>query len=169
MVSFCLVAWRRLSRYRRARQVRGFSLLELLLVLGILAIVSAIAAPQYAKAAARYRIEAAAQRIVADLELAQRRARTIGASQTVTFAVVSDSYQLAGAAHLDKPATVYTVNLAAEPYRVDLQSASFAGFPTVAYNGYGQPSAGGVIVLQTSATGMKVIVVDAQSGKGVVQ
>src|SRR5690606_27031377 len=61
---------------------RGFSLLELVMVLTIIAILAAIATPRYANAMARYRADLAARRIAADLLLAQRLARTESRSRS---------------------------------------------------------------------------------------
>src|SRR2546423_11308670 len=78
---------------------RAFSLIEMVLVLAILAMVSAIAVPRYAGSIARYRAETAARRVAADLALAAAHAADAGKPQLVVF--VARSYQMPGMPHLD--------------------------------------------------------------------
>src|SRR5204863_23675 len=57
---------------------RAFSLIEITLVLMVMGVLAALAVPRYASALARYRADAAARRIVADLDLARTTARSSG-------------------------------------------------------------------------------------------
>ena len=79
----------------------GFSLLEVLLVLAIVAICAAVAAPRYGRASGRYRADLAARRVLADLRLAQSYAKTASASRTVSFATTTEQYQLLAVPALD--------------------------------------------------------------------
>src|SRR5437762_6551307 len=83
----------------RAVAVRAFSLIEMVLVLTIIAIASAIAVPRYVGSIARYRAETAARRVAADLALAASHAADSGKTQSVVF--VARSYQMPGMQHLD--------------------------------------------------------------------
>ena len=151
---------------RRGRQ--GFNLLELVMVVAIMAIVAAIAAPRYGQAAARYRIDVAARRIVQDLALASRQARNAGASRTVTFSVTGNQYTISNLAGLDKAAQGYQVDLVGEPYCSRVDSANFGGDRTVVFNGYGQADSGGQVVLKSGGL-TRTITLDAASGKASVQ
>ncbi len=71
----------------RVKAGRGFSLLELILVLGILTVLAAIGIPRYGASAARYRADLIARRLVADLRLARGHAQATSASQSVEFDV----------------------------------------------------------------------------------
>ena len=151
---------------RRGRQ--GFSLLELVMVVAIMAIVAAIAVPRYGQAAARYRIDVAARRIVQDLSLASRQARNAGAPRTVAFNAAGTQYTISGLAALDKAAQGYQVDLLAEPYCSRVDSANFGGDGTVVFNGYGQADSGGQVVLKSGSM-TRTITLDAASGKASVQ
>ncbi len=146
----------------------GFSLLELVLVIAIIATLAAIAVPRYGGAVARYRIEAAARRIVEDLALARASARSKSASVTVTFDVAANQYQLSGVASLNDPQSDAELNLSDPPYRARLVSAVLGGDNAVVFNGFGAPDSGGMIVIAGGAV-TKTIVLDVDSGTATAQ
>ena len=74
--------------------------MELVIVLFITAILTAVAAPRFFESLSRYRVESAARRIAHDLRLARQHARTVSASQSVVFNSPStDQYELTGLDH----------------------------------------------------------------------
>src|SRR2546423_12244605 len=93
---------------------RGYSLMELMMVLVIIAILGGIAAPRYSRAISHYRAEMAARRVAADLNLASARARNQSAAQQVTIS--GNTYQIVGMADMEKPSTTYAINVATEAY-----------------------------------------------------
>jgi prepilin-type N-terminal cleavage/methylation domain-containing protein len=113
----------------------GFTLVEVIFVMVLLAIVSAMAIPRYANFLAHHRAEAAANRIATDLALAQRQAKFSSTARTVTFNVAAESYTLVGIAHPDHPSQPYVVALSDEPYAAAIVSADFGGDSTVIFNG----------------------------------
>lgn len=151
---------------RPSRQ--GFNLLELVMVIAIMGIVAAVAAPRYAQATARYRINVAARRISQDLALASRQARNAGASRTVTFTAAGTQYTISDLAGLVRASQSYRVDLLAEPYCSRIDSVDFGGDRVVVFNGYGVADSGGQIVLKSGAL-TRTITFDAASGKATVQ
>ena len=153
-----------LSRRRRGpRAARAFSVVELVLVVAITAMVTAIAAPRYANSIARYRADSAARRVAADLALAQGNASTAGRVQPVVF--VSRSYQLPGMAHLDgKSYGDYTVDLGSDPYSVTRVAAEFGGDATVKFDIYGSPDTGGSVVIEVGDV-RRVVTLSPDSGR----
>lgn len=133
---------------RPSRQ--GLSLLELVLVLSILAVLGAVAVPRYASASARYRVESAARRIAADLQLARRAARTAGSSTVVTFDTLNHGYQIAGVDALDGSG-LYRVDLQASPYQSSLSAAMFGPGSAVTFNGWGVPDTNGIVTVVAGA------------------
>ena len=148
---------------RQNAKARGFTLVEFLMVIVILATVTAIGAPRYANALANYRAEAAARRVVADINLARSRAVMKSTSQTITFSVSSNQSQIVGMADLDKPTSTYTTSFSGEPYRATLKSAAFGNSTSLVFNGYGLPASGGTVVI-SAGSATKTITVNATTG-----
>jgi len=146
----------------------GFSLLELVLVIGIITVAAGMAAPRFANATMRYRVEMTARRIAADLSLAQSWAKTSSKSQTVAFDLAGAKYRMTGIRTLDNRSSNYEVNLRGDPHLVTLVSASFGGDPNVIFDAYGAPDSGGTVVIQANGT-QKTITLAPYTGKAVIQ
>jgi len=143
---------------RATRQ--GFNLFELVMVLAIMGIVAAIAAPRFGQASARYRADVAARRICKDLDLASRAARNAGASRTLKFEKSGDAYTISSIAGLQKSSDTYRVDLSSEPYRGRADQVTF--------NGYGQADSSGTVVLKCGDI-TRTITFDQAGGKASVQ
>src|SRR5690606_36324399 len=98
----------------------------LVIVISIIGIGAAIAVPRYSASVVRYRLDAAARRIVADLDRARTAARVSSSPRTVTFSPGAIGYTVGGEGSLRRSADAYAVPLGEEPYRVHGMTASFA-------------------------------------------
>ena len=153
---------------RTRRAVRGgFSLIELVLVMTIISVLAAIAVPRYANALARYRADAAAQRIVTDLNYARERARSTSTKVIAHIKPSEDCLRLEDTPSLDDSTEIWETDLSAKPYLADIVSTSFLS-GKVSFDGYGTPDAGGSIQL-TVGSESRTVVLDADTGKAVVQ
>lgn len=150
-----------------ADHVRGFSLIELVLVLTIISVLAAIAVPRYTGALARYRADAAARRVVADLGYARSLAKTTSADVRVRIRNDQDRIRLAGVQSLDDPTQGWDLMLADKPYYADIVSNDFPSNQLI-FNGYGDPDSGGSIQV-TVGTELRTVVLDADTGKAAVQ
>ena len=121
---------------------------ELIIAMSLMAIVAAVAMPRYASSVGRYRADAAARRVAADLTLAQAKAKASSAGQSVTFNAAAGTYTVTGVRNLDHPGSVYTVDLAGDPYRVTIGYADFGGAPQAQFNMFGTPQWGGTVVVR---------------------
>ena len=156
---------------RIRRQHDAFSLIELLMVLGIIAVFSAIAVPRYASSLSHYRAEMAARRVVTDLALARSVARQSSQSKTVTFDRDNHRIVMIGVGatrNSDPTSTPYITSLASAPYEVEMVELDFGGDATVAFDGFGRPDSAGFVVIQCGAF-RYTIELDEITGKAAIQ
>jgi prepilin-type N-terminal cleavage/methylation domain-containing protein len=143
---------------------RAFSLLELTIVLAIAVITAGIAIPRYSSSLSRYRVDIAARRMAADIALAQTKARATGQFRNVIFSAAGNGYALPEEAALEPSSSRFRVSLAAEPFVVNLDSATLSdGGNTLTFDGFGQAAQG--LTARLSAGGhTRTITVDQLTG-----
>lgn len=146
----------------------GFTLLELILVLGIMVTFAGLAIPRYSNALFRHQADLAARRVVADLRQAQSYAKTASASCTVSFSPTTERYELVGVPSFDGQAGDYTVDLSIAPYEAKLASVDFNGDSQVVFDGWGVPDSSGTVVV-TIGSEQRTVVVDGQTGQVTIQ
>ena len=154
-----------------ARTRPGFTLVEAVIVLAVMAILAAIAAPRYSATMANYRVTLAARRLAADVALAQSAARAASASRTIVFDASHNSYAIANVAALDGRGGSYAVALGADPYAVAINSVTFTdnvADSTLKFDGFGAPDSGATIVLKFGAY-QRTVLVDGTTGAATVQ
>src|SRR4051812_6969357 len=98
----------------RSHRRCAFTIFELVIVLLIMGILTAVTAPTFFDSLLFHRVESAARRVKADLELARTQARLTSASQSITFA--NSAYTLSNTKALDNPNGLYSVDLKKQPY-----------------------------------------------------
>lgn len=153
-----------------------------MLTMGILAVA---VAPSYLEAMHRFRVEAAAKRVAADLNATRLRAIERGGmddGETAGFYKTSNTCRYFYAPDPDHPENEYYVDLDEVPYPVDLVSAAFVSNSgstsnsTIEFDMYGMPRVGalnkpmvsGQILLQ-SGNEQRQVVIDPVTGIASVQ
>lgn len=150
------------------RRARGFSIIEIVIVLTIVGLLAAVAIPRYANSVTRYRADAAARRIVADLELARSAASQASASRQVAFNSGNHTYQLQNVKNLNDNAANYDVDLTDPPYDAQIDAVDFGGDAVLVFDGYGTPDSGGFVQIEVG-TEVRRVDVDATSGRATIQ
>lgn len=142
----------------------GFTLIEIVLVLAIIATLTAIAAPRYVNSVLNYRVNAAARRVVTDLEYARAKAKAASLGRTVFFDAVNDRYTISGESDPIDKAASYVVHLSAAPYRATIRSLDLGGDGQIVFDGYGMPDADGVVIVQVG-TMQKSVDINGATGE----
>ena len=155
------------QRSQRSRTGCGFTLVDAVMVLAIMAILTTIAAPRFSNSIALQSVDAAARRVQVDLSLARRHAKISTTSQTVSFDTATNSYRLVGMTDPDHSSAEYKISLSEEPYRATIVSANFGGDAEIIFDGWGAPDSGGSVVVQVGSH-QKTIDVDPDTGQASV-
>jgi len=158
----------RAAREGRAGGRAAFTLAELVVVMAMIGILAAIAAPRYASSLSKFRIEAATQRIIGDLRAARRQANITSTSTVFTLDAANSTYTITGMSRFDRRGGIYTVNLGAEPYYATVTSFDLGGGKTITYDPYGQITGGGTITLAVGAF-TNLLALDATNGESTVK
>lgn len=141
---------------------RAYTLLELLIVLSIAGVMAAIAVPRFSRAGARYRIDAACARIVADLDNARTHARSSSAKAALAFATSADGYTWQLSSSVLNAGD--RVDLSRPPYGVTVLNPSFGSDRTVIFDAWGRPDSGGTVTIAAGSSA-RDITLDANTGK----
>lgn len=147
---------------------RAFTLLELVTVVVILGVMSAIAIPRFGDFSHNMSLDAADRQIRVDIERARRRAIESGTSVTVAFLPAQERYAISALPSIDRSDQTYGVRLGEEPYEVDLVSADFAGTLNLTFNAYGEALYDGTVTIALAGETRSVTVVglEADGGEG---
>jgi prepilin-type N-terminal cleavage/methylation domain-containing protein len=124
-----------------ARNHSGYTLIELLTVIGILAILSAIAAPNFISSLFEKRVSTAARDVLSAFEHARLSAVKDDNVVTLNFNYNSEQIALVNAGGT-------TIGEVRMPAGVDLQDLGLGA--SVQFNGRGQPSTYGVVAVVNS-------------------
>jgi type IV fimbrial biogenesis protein FimT len=127
------------------RKNAGFTLAELMVVIAIIAVVSAIAMPNMLTWRQKHRVGSAARDILNALEIARSEAVRDDQQVTVTFDFGGDSFTVVD----EDGDTIREVQLSGD---IDLQNGNTLGANTIAggivrFTGRGLPDASGVITV----------------------
>lgn len=151
------------------RQVHGFTLIDLVMVLVITGIAVAIAAPRLTTGMTRYRAEATARRIVADLERARAEAIARSEAVEVVFDFTANSYTVTGVESLDHDSANSTLVLSEGPYNATLLSAFDKSLNdlteiSLQFDGHGKPSRHGKVIVEVNEGDQRQVMIDSASG-----
>ena len=151
-----------------SRRSSAFSLAEAMIVLAIMAVLSAIAIPRFANAIQTSAVDLAARRLAADLRLAQAQAIKTVTQKSVTFDTAANTYTLVGMTLPDHPSKTYTVKIGERPYEgAKITSVDFSG-TTLTFDRFGGPVTAGTVVISLQGR-QKTVRVGAGAGRVTIE
>jgi len=118
---------------------KGFSLIELVIVIALISIVSAFAVPVWQRYAANTDLKTAAKEVMADLSNAKQQAVEENLVYRITFNVVGNNYALS---RVDTGATFWTKSVASLGNGILIGSVNFSGGSVVSFQKRGTVSMG---------------------------
>jgi type II secretion system protein H len=136
----------------------GFTLIDLVVVVLIMGITTAVVVPRYAEFVSELRVKAAAQRLAADLRLARHEAVVRSQDIDVVLSAHAPHVTIAGLPHLGNPAADYTTDLSGYPYYSTLLMNTSATPGTMGFNMHGLPTRGGELTLESGGRRQTVLV-----------
>lgn len=139
-----------------------------MLTVVIIGIVAAIGVPRYANALTRHKADAAARRIVADIQHAQAHAKATSSDTTLRFRTSIDRVLILEMAHPDDPSESYVTQIAEYPYESDITTAVFDNDKYLIFDGFGRPDSGGTLTVRCGDQ-IRTITVDQDSGEATIQ
>ncbi len=144
-----------INGFKSMRKDKGFTLLEVIVVIAIIGIVSAIAIPNYMSWVSDMRMKAAVRDLKSDMNTAKLRAIRENASVSMVFQTATSSYEIfvdngAGggvANNWVRDGGEIRLNLATLPAGVTLPEVVFNAETRFSFNGSGLPNVDGHVYM----------------------
>jgi len=147
----------------RVRGQAGFTLVEAMVVVAIVAIMAAVGMPNFIRYVDNNRLRAAGRDVSSDISDTKSRAVAQNAAYRITFNVSGNSYTIESPADT----VVQTKSLAGYGSGVRLQSANFGGAAFINFQTRGTTDLG-TVVLRNNRTSSTVTITSNITGKAYV-
>ena len=156
-----LVGQRTTEMARHVRSASGFTLVELLIMIAVIAVLSGAAISLLHSGHSQSAAEEAARRIAADIAFVQIQAITNRTAYTIHFTDATESYGVyAGGTQIRHPVSkqLFQVDFARlfPGAGVNLRSPNFGGADSLRFESGGTPLAGGSVGVQASGSTWKL-------------
>lgn len=116
----------------------GFSMIEMVLVVVIMGIIIAIAAPRFADAESGRKLSSAKRMLESDVKALQLRARATGKEHLIAFYPAKEMYVGFEGTDVERTAIVLTRTLTNEPSSVELSRTNIGGDENIVINVFGE-------------------------------
>ncbi|MFK7760301.1 MAG: Tfp pilus assembly protein FimT/FimU [Phycisphaerales bacterium] len=118
----------------------AFSLVELVIVVAILGIITAVAVPRFADAGSGRRLTAARSAIYSDVELIKLRARATSKPHAIKFYPSENKYIVVEGIDINRRSIVLTRDLDDDPFNINLDRTNIGGDEILTINALGELS-----------------------------
>jgi len=143
---------------RESGVVRGFSMIELVLVVVIIGMVTAIAMPKFAHAGSGRRLSAAQKTLLADIETAKLMARVSSKPHLIKFYPAQNIYIIVEGLKIKRSKIVLSREFDPEPYRLGISRTSLGINQYATITPYGDASPGFSVGLIDEGTEITVVI-----------
>ncbi|GAB5495148.1 MAG: hypothetical protein Phyf2KO_02280 [Phycisphaerales bacterium] len=146
---------------------RAFTLMELIIVIVIISVTAAVALPRMSGASSRYRVDAAVQQLLADINITAAAANSASETKSITFDASNETYVMVGRPSPSNPALDHTVNLSVEPFNINLLGVSL-GDNQLDISGHGLLLESGQVTLAAGRNARRVVFTSGSASVQVV-
>lgn len=122
------------------KKLRGFSMIELVIVVAITGVIAAIAVPKFADAASGRRLLAAKRTLIQDIEMAQLLSRASSKIHVVKFYVAENKYIIVEGTDIKREAVILTRDFDDDPYNLNISRTNLSGDNVVVISAFGDLS-----------------------------
>lgn len=143
------------------RSGRGFTLIEMVVAITLLAIAASVATPAFNDAIQHHRVHQAALRVSADLRLARRTAQHTGQTVHVDLDTDAHTVTIRDMMDLEKSDQSQTLSLQGSTYQCQISDIDLGGGNTITINGYGIYETNGSLTLR-SGPHLRTIVIEPE-------
>lgn len=140
------------TRRKRPPRKSGLTLVDMVISVMIMGILAAVATPRFANAMTEYRIQAAAQRIAADIRYARQQAIAKSSDTSIQFMTLPNYYEISGVANPDRRNGNYIVNQSDIDSDISSLVANFDGTALLTFNHHGVPQTGSPLTNLSAGT-----------------
>ena len=128
-------------------QSKGFSMIEMVIVVAIIGIMATIAIPRFADAGSGRRLSAAKRTLIKDIESAQTRARATSKVHVIKFYPSENRYIIVEGEDIRREAVILVRDFDEDPYTLGIKRTNLGGDEYAVISVYGDIAPGFTIGL----------------------
>lgn len=122
--------------------MNGFSLLELIIVIVIIGVVTAVAMPKFAHAGSGRRLSAAKKTLLSDIAMVKLRARATSRVHLIKFYPDEEIYIIVEGTEITRDSIILSRDLKVDPFNLGISRTSLGVNPYATITVYGDVSPG---------------------------